>query len=57
MGCLRHVALPTKRDFDGALTATQARSQRDPDQEKKSIPLVRHGFHGDWNYNILPSTE
>lgn len=27
------------------------------DQEKQSIPLVRHGFHGDWNYNILPSTE
>jgi hypothetical protein len=27
------------------------------DREKKSIPLVRHDFHGDWNYNILPSTE
>jgi transposase len=27
------------------------------DQEKKSIPLVRHEFHGDWNYGIQPSTE
>ncbi|MGH3276684.1 MAG: ISAzo13 family transposase [Streptosporangiaceae bacterium] len=22
------------------------------EQEKKSIPLVRHDFHGEWNYNI-----
>jgi len=27
------------------------------EQEKQSIPLVRHDFHGDWNYNIRPSTE
>jgi hypothetical protein len=27
------------------------------EQEKNSIPLVRHDFHGDWNYNIRPSRE
>lgn len=27
------------------------------DEEKRSIPLVRHEFHGDWNYQILPSME
>jgi hypothetical protein len=27
------------------------------EQEKKSLPLVRHDFHGDWNYNIRPSRE
>jgi hypothetical protein len=26
-------------------------------QERESIPLVRHEFHGDWNYSIRPSTE
>jgi transposase len=24
------------------------------DQQKKSIPLARHQFHGDWNYTIRP---
>ena len=27
------------------------------DQEKKSIPITRHEFHGDWNYTIHPSTK
>ena len=27
------------------------------DRERKSIPLVRHDFHGDWNHDIRPSTE
>ncbi|MCA1605180.1 MAG: ISAzo13 family transposase, partial [Acidobacteria bacterium] len=22
------------------------------DQQKKSIPITRHDFHGDWNYTI-----
>ena len=26
-------------------------------QEKDSIPLFRHDFHGDWNYSIRPSKE
>lgn len=25
------------------------------DQQKQSIPLARHQFHGDWNYTIRPS--
>ena len=27
------------------------------DQQKESIPLVRHLFHGDWNYTITSSIE
>jgi hypothetical protein len=27
------------------------------DQQKESIPLARHDFHGDWNYTIMPQTE
>jgi Rhodopirellula transposase DDE domain len=27
------------------------------DQQKESIPLARHLFHGDWNYIIAPLTE
>lgn len=27
------------------------------DQQKESIPLVRHEFHGDWNYAIEPQLE
>jgi len=27
------------------------------DQQKESIPLARHDFHGDWNYTITPQTE
>lgn len=27
------------------------------DQQKASIPLVRHEFHGDWNYTIEPQFE
>jgi Rhodopirellula transposase DDE domain len=27
------------------------------DQQKESIPLTRHGFHGDWNYTIAPQIE
>ncbi len=27
------------------------------DQQKESIPLTRHLFHGDWNYTIAPSIE
>jgi Rhodopirellula transposase DDE domain len=27
------------------------------DQQKESIPLTRHLFHGDWNYTITPSIE
>jgi hypothetical protein len=23
------------------------------DQQKKTIPLSRHDFHGDWNYTIM----
>ena len=26
-------------------------------QQKESIPLVRHEFHGDWNYTIKPRLE
>ncbi|HWM22549.1 MAG TPA: ISAzo13 family transposase [Ilumatobacteraceae bacterium] len=26
------------------------------DQQRKSIPLTRHQFHGDWNYTIRPSS-
>ncbi|MGH3629447.1 MAG: ISAzo13-like element transposase-related protein, partial [Sciscionella sp.] len=24
------------------------------DQQKESIPLTRHLFHGDWNYTMTP---
>src|SRR2546421_5253409 len=27
------------------------------DEEKKTIPLVRHNFHGDWNYTVTSRTE
>jgi transposase len=27
------------------------------DQQKESIPLTRHLFHGDWNYTIISSME
>jgi transposase len=27
------------------------------DQQKDSIPIIRHLFHGDWNYTITPRTE
>ncbi|MGA9311699.1 MAG: ISAzo13 family transposase, partial [Pseudonocardiaceae bacterium] len=27
------------------------------DQQKESIPLSRHEFHGDWNYTIVPQNE
>jgi transposase len=27
------------------------------EQQKNSIPLTRHLFHGDWNYTIIPRTE
>jgi Rhodopirellula transposase DDE domain len=27
------------------------------DQQKKSIPITRHDFHGDWNYTIQRSDE
>jgi hypothetical protein len=27
------------------------------DQQKDSIPLIRHSFHGDWNYTITPQIE
>jgi transposase len=27
------------------------------DQQKNSIPITRHLFHGDWNYTITPQTE
>jgi Rhodopirellula transposase DDE domain len=27
------------------------------DQQKESIPLARHLFHGDWNYTITPPIE
>ena len=27
------------------------------DQQKESIPLSRHEFHGDWNYTIEPQIE
>ena len=26
-------------------------------EQKKSIPITRRAFHGDWNYTIRPSTE
>src|SRR5262249_36009658 len=27
------------------------------DQQKNSIPIIRHLFHGDWNYTITPRSE
>lgn len=27
------------------------------DKEKEAIPIFRHEFHGDWNYDIGPPTE
>ena len=27
------------------------------DQQKNSIPITRHDFHGDWNYTIRPAKE
>jgi transposase len=27
------------------------------DQQKSSIPIIRHLFHGDWNYTITPRIE
>ena len=27
------------------------------DQQKESIPLTRHLFHGDWNYTITPPSK
>jgi hypothetical protein len=27
------------------------------DEELAAVPLVRHGFHGEWNYTIQPAAE
>ncbi|MGH3721785.1 MAG: hypothetical protein ACRDRI_23660 [Pseudonocardiaceae bacterium] len=27
------------------------------DRQKASIPIVRHEFHGEWNYTIRPQLE
>ena len=27
------------------------------DQELAAVPLVRHAFHGEWNYTIRPAAE
>ena len=27
------------------------------DQELAAVPLVRHGFHGEWNYTLHPAAE
>jgi hypothetical protein len=27
------------------------------DEELAAVPLVRHGFHGEWNYTIRPAAE
>ncbi|MDQ2874623.1 MAG: hypothetical protein M3Y33_13390, partial [Actinomycetota bacterium] len=26
-------------------------------QQKESIPITRHEFHGEWNYTIRPAEE
>ena len=26
------------------------------DRELAAVPLQRHGWHGDWNYTVLPAT-
>jgi hypothetical protein len=27
------------------------------DEELAAVPLVRHGFHGEWNYTMQPAAE
>jgi hypothetical protein len=27
------------------------------DEELAAVPLVRHGFHGEWNYTLHPAAE
>jgi hypothetical protein len=27
------------------------------DEELAAVPLVRHGFHGEWNYSMQPAAD
>jgi hypothetical protein len=27
------------------------------DEELATVPLARHGFHGEWNYSIQPAAD
>jgi hypothetical protein len=46
--------LTVRADLDVNLYPTQIKLT---DQQKESIPLNRHEFHGDWNYTIRRSDE
>jgi transposase len=46
--------LTVRADLDLNLYPTKIKLT---DQQKKSIPITRHDFHGDWNYTIRRSKE
>ncbi|MCA1695083.1 MAG: ISAzo13 family transposase, partial [Actinobacteria bacterium] len=46
--------LTVRADLDLNLYPTKTRLTN---QQKQSIPITRHDFHGDWNYTIRPSDE
>src|SRR5436309_2388357 len=47
-------SLTVQCDIDPNLYPTKIKLT---DEEKKTIPLVRHDFHGDWNYTVTSRTE
>lgn len=46
--------LTVRTDLDLNLYPTKVKLT---DQQKQSIPITRHDFHGDWNYTIRRSSE
>ncbi|MGH3054503.1 MAG: ISAzo13 family transposase [Gaiellaceae bacterium] len=46
--------LTVRADLDLNLYPTKVKLT---DQQKQSIPITRHDFHGDWNYTIRRSSE
>ena len=46
--------LTVRADLDVNLYPTKIKLT---DQQKKSIPITRHDFHGEWNYTIQPVKE
>jgi transposase len=46
--------LTVRADLDVNLYPTKIKLT---DQQKKSIPITRHDFHGEWNYTIRPAKE
>ncbi len=46
--------LTVRADLDVNLYPTKIKLT---DKQKKSIPITRHDFHGEWNYTIRPAKE